>query len=64
MKRYRLNSGSQKLDTVTSESEARAKGFAKNETFKVVKRDFIMQTEDEAKDAREQYAHDVGAVGL
>ena len=56
--------GNQKLDSVKSESEARAKGFAKGDTFKVVKHDFILQTEEEAKAVRDQFAREVGAVGL
>ena len=61
---HRSEVGNQKLDSVKSESEARAKGFVKGDTFKVVKHDFILQTEEEAKAVRDQFSREVGAVGL
>ena len=41
---------------MTSEPEARAKGFAKGDTFKLLKHDFVLLTEAESKAAREQHA--------
>ncbi|KAI5115694.1 hypothetical protein M0805_002837 [Coniferiporia weirii] len=45
-----------KLDSVTSESEARAKGFANGDTFKLLKHDFVLVTEEESKATRAQHA--------
>ncbi|KAH8119042.1 aromatic compound dioxygenase [Phellopilus nigrolimitatus] len=50
-----------KLETVTSESEARAKGFAKGDSFKILKHEFILATEEEARVTRTQRAKEVGA---
>lgn len=51
-----------KLETVKSEEEARAKGFAKGSEFKLLKRDIVMATEEETKAARAQHAKEFGVV--
>lgn len=52
----------QKLSSVTSESEARAKGFAKGDSFKLLQHDFVLLTEGESKAAREQHAKEAVAA--
>lgn len=52
----------QQLETVTSESEARAKGFAQGDTFKLLKHDFVLLTEAESKTAKEQHAKEAAAA--
>lgn len=52
----------QQLETVTSESEARAKGFAQGDTFKLLKHDFVLLTEAESKTAKEQRAKEAAAA--
>jgi len=44
---------SQKLETVESDEEARKYGFKKG-PFKLLKRDFVLLTTEEAKKAREK----------
>ena len=38
------------------ETEARKKGFKNGDTFKYLKRDFILATDEESRAAREQIA--------
>lgn len=52
----------QQLETVTSEPEARAKGFAQGDTFKLLKHDFVLLTEAESKAAKEQHAKEAAAA--
>lgn len=52
----------QQLESVTSESEARAKGFAQGDTFKLLKHDFVLLTEAESKAAKEQHAKEAAAA--
>lgn len=52
---------SQKLQTVSSEAEARAKGFAKGGSFKLLEHDFVLLTNEEAKAARDRVIQEKSA---
>lgn len=50
-----------KLQTVSSEAEARAKGFAKGGSFKLLEHDFVLLTNEEAKAARDRVIQEKSA---
>ncbi|TDL29648.1 aromatic compound dioxygenase [Rickenella mellea] len=53
-----------KLKTVESDADARAKGFAKGGSFKLLEHDFVLLTEEEAKAAREAVLREKTADAL